>query len=132
MQLLAINPDRLLAFDRLRELVALAAGNELLLLTPVSALCPLHGPDCTNGQILLTANGLEDWEQHLRRAHAGEPRAEALLARLEYIHAHPYCSLSELAECAARFQLCASDREPTGRHDLLLRPPPTRLHWVPR
>ena len=42
MRLLASNPDHLLAFDRLRELVKLVTGNELLLLTPVSALCPLH------------------------------------------------------------------------------------------
>lgn len=41
MRLLAANLSRLLAFDRLREVMNLAAGNELLLLTPVSALCPL-------------------------------------------------------------------------------------------
>ena len=43
VRLLAANPDRLLAFDQLRELVRLVTGNELLLLTPVSFLCPLHG-----------------------------------------------------------------------------------------
>jgi len=43
VRLLAANPDRLLAFDQLRELVCLVTGNELLLLTPVSFLCPLHG-----------------------------------------------------------------------------------------
>ena len=36
MRLLADNPDRLLAFDRVRELFGLVTGDELLLLTPVS------------------------------------------------------------------------------------------------
>ena len=54
MKIIAENPGRLLSFDRLRELLGRAAGNELLLLSPVSVLCPLHGPRCKNGQILLT------------------------------------------------------------------------------
>jgi len=53
MRLLADKPDRLLAFDQLRELVHLTMGNELLLLTPVSVLCLLHGRKCTDGGRLL-------------------------------------------------------------------------------
>ena len=132
MKIIAENPGRLLSFDRLRELLGRAAGNELLLLSPVSVLCPLHGPRCKNGQILLSpANTLDKLEQHLRLAHVGEERAAALLSRLEHVRARPYSSLSELAEVAP-FELSPADRQPTGRRDLLLRPPPRRLHWVPR
>ena len=132
MKIIAENPGRLLSFDRLRELFGRAAGNELLLLSPVSVLCPLHGPGCKNGQILLSpANTLDLLKKHLRLAHAGEERAAALLSRLEHVRAYPYSSLSELAEVAP-FELLPADRQPTGRRDLLLRPPPRRLHWVPR
>jgi hypothetical protein len=133
MSVLAGNPDRLLAFDRLRELVRMAVGNEHFLLTPVSALCPLHSQRCQNPQQLLSpANALHNFERHLRLAHAGEPRAEQLLKRLEYVRAHPHCTLSELAARAAPFELSASDRQPDDRRDLLLRMPPRRLHWVAR
>ena len=83
MKIIAENPGRLLSFDRLRELLGRAAGDELLLLSPVSVLCPLHGLRCKNGQILLSpANTLDKLEQHLRLA--GEERAAALLSRLEH------------------------------------------------
>ena len=36
VRLLATNPDQLLGFDRLRELIGMVIGDELLLLTPVS------------------------------------------------------------------------------------------------
>lgn len=131
MRLLAANPGRLLAFDRLREVLGLATGNELLLLTPVSALCPLHGPHCKHGQVLLfNDSSLRGLQQHLRLAHVDEPRAMQLLTRLEYALAHPYCSSAELAARAAPFELLPTDRQPEGRRDLLLRPPPRQLHWV--
>ena len=133
VRLLAANPDRLLAFDQLRELVRLVTGNELLLLTPVLFLCPLHGRGCHDGQVMLfNDNTLRGLEQHLRLAHRGEERAGHLLARLVYAREHPYCSAAELTERAGPFELQPSDRRPDDRSDLLLRPPPRRLHWVAR
>ena len=70
--------------------------------------------------------------QHLRLAHRGEERAGHLLARLVYAREHPYCSAAELTERAGPFELQPSDRRPDDRPDLLLRPPPRRLHWVAR
>lgn len=133
MRLLAANPSRLLAFDRLREVMNLAAGNELLLLTPVSALCPLNGPHCKHGQVLLfNDSSLRGLQQHLCLAHTDEPRAKQLLSRLQYALSHPYCSRTELSARAGTFELQPGDRQPEGRRDLLLRPPPRRLHWLPR
>ena len=68
---------------------------------------------------------LRGLQQHLQLAHADESRAKQLLAR-------PYCSPAELAARAAPFELLPIDRQPKGCRDLLLRPPPRRLHWVPR
>ena len=111
VRLLAANPDRLLAFDQLRELVCLVTGNELLLLTPVSFLCPLHGRGCRDGQVMLfNDNTLRGLEQHLRLAHRDEERAGHLLARLVYAREHPYCSAAELTERAGPFELQPSDR----------------------
>ena len=54
----------------------------------------------------------------------GRVRAEQL--------ARPYCSLALLAARAAPFELLPVVRQPKGYRDLLLRPLPRRLHWVPR
>ena len=80
MQLLAANPDRLLAFDMLRDVVGRVTGNSHHLLNPVAALCPLHGPKCSlpsmlalEGQIRLHhANELDMLLAHLRTAHHGD------------------------------------------------------------
>ena len=142
MQLLAANPDRLLAFDMLRDVVGRVTGNSRHLLNPVAALCPLHGPNCTlaskpaqEGQIMLHhANDLDMLLAHLRTAHRSEPRAAQLLARLELALKRRSISTTELDELAP-FECDPSDRQPDPhRADLLQRsaPPSAELHWVAR